>query len=62
MNIKLRLLEQDIRSDPRLDKQTSEVVVEIVQYEPDTLGFGFDEFVLNLADDGTWYTTTRLGV
>ena len=62
MNERLRNLFRDMRSDPKHVKQTGEVTFEIVQYEPDTLGLGFYEFVLCLEDDGTWHVIDRLGI
>ena len=62
MNELLCNLFRSIRSDPKMEEQTSEVVVRLEQLEPDTLGLGFDEFVIQLEDDGTWHVVTRLGV
>ncbi len=62
MNERLRAVETDVYSDPRYDEQTEEAVVRIEQVEPGTLGLGFDEFIISLCDDGTWYITERLGI
>ena len=65
MNERLQGVKNDVLSDPNYNEQTHKVEVEIVHYggkDRTPVGIGFDEFVIQLDEDGTWFVTTRLGV